>query len=360
MGEYSHSFPALRGLQAGRVFYVAMCPLRIIPKIFVFNEDEVPAELRAQRVLNRARVPELAAYLADNPNSYILSALTASVDAKVEFTPFGDSGSQNNLGMVKVPMDAQILINDGQHRRAAIEEALKGNKALGQDNVPVLLFVDAGLKRSQQMFADLNKYAVRPSSSLGTLYDHRDHCSELARYLATSCSTFKGVTEFEKSAISNRSVNLFTLSSIKNASRALLRKGPKDQISDTEKETAREFWESVAIDIPDWKKARDRTVSTADLREIYIHSHAIALHALGLVGACLLEQRPSNWKTPLKRLKSIDWSRKNTRVWDGRAIVNGRISKATTNVILTASFIKKTLGLRQSPEELQLESEYMK
>ena len=124
-------------------------------------------------------------------------------------------------------MDAQILINDGQHRRKAIEEALRENPDLGQDNIPVLFFIDEGLTRSQQMFADLNKYAVKPSPSLGTLYDHRDESSELARELATKVKPFIGLTEMEKSNISPKSNKLFTLSSIKQSTRALLSKGPK-------------------------------------------------------------------------------------------------------------------------------------
>src|SRR5688572_33108120 len=84
---YCHSFPAIRGSQAGRDFYIAMCPLRVIPKIFVFDEEEVPPDLRAQRTLNKARIPEIAAYLSNNPESYILSALTASVDGKLQFIP---------------------------------------------------------------------------------------------------------------------------------------------------------------------------------------------------------------------------------------------------------------------------------
>ena len=76
LNEYSHSFPAVRGVQAGRPCYIAMCPMRLIPKIFVFDEDEVPAQLRAQRILNRGRIPEIAHYLIDNPNDYTLSALS--------------------------------------------------------------------------------------------------------------------------------------------------------------------------------------------------------------------------------------------------------------------------------------------
>ena len=60
MEAFNYQFTALRGIQAGREFYVVMCPLKLIPKIFLFDEEEIPPELRAQRVLNRARVPEIA------------------------------------------------------------------------------------------------------------------------------------------------------------------------------------------------------------------------------------------------------------------------------------------------------------
>ena len=337
------------------MFYIAMCPMKIIPKIFVFDEEEVPAELRAQRTLNRARIPEIATYLVDHPKGYVLSALTASVDAKVTFQPFSGNGLESSMGVLNVPMDARILINDGQHRRAAIEEAIKETPALGQDNIPVLFFVDAGLARSQQMFADLNKYAIRPSTSLGTLYDHRDATSELARYVASQSEAFSGVTEMERSTISNRSTKLFTLSSIKHACRALLRKSLKDKVSEAEKVLAKEFWNVVGANIPDWKRARNREVSTADLRENFIHAHGVALHALGIVGSHLISERPNKWKSGLSRLKRVDWSRSNTKLWEGRAMVHGRISKASTNVLLTAITIKKQLGMRLSAEETRVD-----
>ena len=41
-----------------------------------------------------------------------------------------DTSNDQNIGTLSIPMDAQILINDGQHRRAAIEEAIKENPEL--------------------------------------------------------------------------------------------------------------------------------------------------------------------------------------------------------------------------------------
>jgi DNA sulfur modification protein DndB len=264
------------------------------------------------------------------------------------------------MGILSVPMDARILINDGQHRRAAIEEAIKVNPALGQDNVPVLFFVDEGLQRSQQMFADLNKYAVRPGYSLSTLYDHREPISGLARWLAQECSVFKSITEMERSTISNRSTKLFTLSSIKHATRALLRKQPAEGISEKDKSLAREVWECVGKQFPDWTRAKDRTVSTAELRQHYVHAHGIALHALGVAGAYLLSSEPKTWKSKLENLRTIDWSRSNTTLWEGRAMVLGRISKASSHVTLTAAAIKRALGLELTEEEKLLERSVLK
>ena len=73
------NFPVIRGVQAGHEYYVAMWTLRMLRQISIFDEKELPPELRAQRVLNKARIPEMADYIVDNPNDYVFSAITASM-----------------------------------------------------------------------------------------------------------------------------------------------------------------------------------------------------------------------------------------------------------------------------------------
>lgn len=356
--EYTHKFPAVRGMQAGRPCYIAMCPMRLVPKLFLFDEDVVPPELRAQRRLNESRVPEIAQYLVDNPDSYTLSAITASIDGSVTFEPLADTGPAINMGMLSIAMDMQILVNDGQHRRAAIEQAVKEAHELGHDNIPVLFFVDEGLKRSQQMFADLNKHAVRPSDSLSTLYDHRDGGSALARYVYDSVPCFSVLTDLESSSLSKRSSKLFTLSSIKQASRALLGKGGKDTISKAEMDIAAEYWDAVCSNMRDWQDAMERKISTAELREQYIHAHGIGLGALGASGSDLIRQFPNDWKTKLSNLQDIDWNRSNVKLWRGRAMDNhGRLSKTRNNTVLTANVIRRALGVSLGAEEQQIEDQ---
>lgn len=353
---YCYSFPAVRGIQAGKLFYIATCPLRIIPKIFSYNELDVPPELRAQRTLNKTRIPEMVRYLLNNPKDYIFSALTASIGVNVSFQ---DSEVAPNLGILKIPMDAQILINDGQHRRKAIEEALNENPDLGQDNIAVLFFVDEGLNRSQQMFADLNKYAVKPSPSLSTLYDLRDESSFLSRYLATQCPPFKDFTEMEKSNISPRSNKLFTLSGIKQATRALLGKGPKDGFTETEKNLAQNFWTAVNEQIKDWQLVQIKEVSPSHLRQEYLHAHGVGLHAIGQMGHSLLCEHPDDWQIKIKNLKTVNWKKTNPE-WVKRSMLHGKMSKSNACIQLTCNALKNHLSLPLTPEEKILEKQVAK
>ena len=98
MPAFEYNFPAIRGIQAGREYYASMCPLRLIPRIFLFDEIELKPELRAKCVLNRARVPEIARYLLRNPKGYTFSALTASIDGEIKFEPLGREDGEKNVG----------------------------------------------------------------------------------------------------------------------------------------------------------------------------------------------------------------------------------------------------------------------
>jgi DNA sulfur modification protein DndB len=357
--KHTYNFPVLRGIQAGKEYYIALCPLKLVPKIFMYDEAVVPAELRAQRTLNKSRIPEITNYITEHPREYTFSAITASIGAEVEFRPIKESGNERNMGELVIPMDAPMIVNDGQHRRAAIEDALKKRPELADESIAVVFFIDAGLKRSQQMFADLNKHAVRPSQSLGVLYEHREPLAELARHVMLNVPTFKDLTEKEKTTISNRSPKLFTLSIIYQANQALLRKNKRDKVTDAEKQLAVSFWVEVSSKILEWELAKRHEISCAALRESYIHAHGVVLHALGIAGADLISQYPKEWQTRLGALKSVDWSRSNTEIWEGRAMLQGRISKATQQVALTSIYLKKILELELTPEEQQIEAKFI-
>ncbi|NOK58225.1 MAG: DNA sulfur modification protein DndB [Chloroflexi bacterium AL-W] len=352
MDSFNYTFAALRGIQAGREYFVAMCPLRLIPKIFYFNEtDEIPPDLRAQRVLNRGRIPAISRYLVENQQDYVFSAITASIDGEVSFQPFADKGPLHNAGQITVPMSATFIVNDGQHRRAAIEEALKECPSLGDETIAVVFFIDAGLKRSQQLFADLNTHAVRASASIGILYNFRDPLAQLSRTIANQVPVFKGFTDMERSSIPNRSTKLFTLSGIYHATAALLKKSDGDDVLSKEQHLAIGFWTELSKIIPEWQDNIIRRTSSADLRRDYVLFHSVLLNALGLAGADLVAQYPDAWNHRLHALETVDWSRSNTNFWEGRAMIGGHLSKSRTNVLRTAMLLKQIMGLQLTESE---------
>jgi hypothetical protein len=68
---------------------------------------------------------------------------------------------------------------------------------------------------------------------------------------------------------------------------------------------AAEFWNEVAEHIPDWKLAKQRKVSAADLRRDYIHAHTLALVSLGRTGNELIRRHPRDWKSKLGSMEAM-------------------------------------------------------
>lgn len=354
--SYGYAFPAISGVQAQREYYISMCPLRLIPRIFLFDEEELVPELRAQRTLNKARLPELSQYIVGNPKDYVFSSITASIDGEVKFDSLGKAGDAKRIGVLRVPMSARFVINDGQHRRAAIELALRENPELGDETISVVFFMDVGLKRCQQMFADLNRNAIRPSKSLGVLYDHRDDLAQIVRSVTIGVPLFKDLVEMERSTLSLRSRRLFTLSALYGATRSLLSNLTLPSKEESTK-VAREFWEEVVEQFPEWGRVQSGKLAAGDIRVDFIHSHGIALHALGRAGNALLHEGGA-WRKRLKLLRKMDWSRSNAALWEGRAMVAGRVCKSGNNLTLTTNVIKKQLGLELTPDEVRVEEAF--
>jgi DNA sulfur modification protein DndB len=181
--------------------------------------------------------------------------------------------------------------------------------------------------------------------------------ARLARDLVNQVDAFTDMTEMAKSKISNRSLKLFTLSAIYHATKTLL-SGSHGASYAERLATAASFWSEIAKQIPDWRRAKERAISSAELRKSYVHAHGIALAALGRVGKDLLANHPKDWKRWLRPLRALDWARSNSRLWQGRAMVAGRLSKTSVSAMLTANAIKRHLGIPRSPDEERVERQY--
>ena len=333
MDSACFSFPAVKGIQAGMEYYVAMVPLDCISKLFTFTDENLPPEIRSQRTLNKARIPEMRDYILNNPTSYVFSALTASIDGDMNF----DAADNSCFGMLSISMSAKLLINDGQHRRAAIEEALRKKPDLKYEHISMVLYHDIGLKRSQQMFSDLNRFAIRPTKSLNILYDNRDSLSLLVKEVIETIPEFSKLIDKEHTSIPNRSVALFTLSAIHHGTQALLRdqSGSYDQ----QLQIATQYWTTVYENMPEWKDVASKKVKSAEIRSDSLSPLSITLRSLGQIGNELIMNYPDTWKNKLSSLEEIDWKKTNP-LWNNGIVVNGSVQLSHATQAQMAMILK--------------------
>lgn len=345
--KFTYNFPAVKGIQAGREYFISMVPLKLLARLFPEEEAVLP-EYRAQRRINEIRIPEIKQYILDNRDSYVFSALSASIDGEFRFIP----SVHDDIGILEVDMEAVFLINDGQHRKASIEVALQEDQSLEDETISIVFFRDDGLARSQQMFTDLNKHAVKTSNSLATLYDTRDEIAVASKNVIDAISFFARFTDKERDVLGKNSSSLFTLNMIYKANQKILH---SPRCNDDDVAFLLEFWTLVAKNITEWQEVYNKTLTKKALRENYIVALAITISAFGKLGRCFYDNRKLNMKSYLTKLQKIDWLRSN-KMWVNRAIrENGKVLFSEEAVALTCSLIKKEIGLPLTKEEQQKE-----
>lgn len=344
---FSYRFPAVKGIQAGTEYFICMIPLGLLGKLFLTDRNDVGPEYRAQRKLNEARIPEIRDYILNNRDSYVFSALAASVDGDMEFVC--DQGT--NAGLLEISLDATFLINDGQHRKAAIDAALREDSSLANETISVVLFRDRGLQKSQQMFTDLNKHAVITSKSLNTLYESKDEIAIVTKQIVDDIPFFRKYTDKEKDNLGKFSSNIFTLNTFYGANKHILSsssKSPEENLA-----FAKKFWLTISQNMREWNEMDKGDLSKKDLRENYIVTQGVTLLALGRLGKFFFENPDIDMVSNLKKLHSIDWLRNNPE-WIGKAVKsNGTINRNERGIFRTYIQIKRLIGMPISNAELQ-------
>lgn len=338
-------YAAIRGIQAGKEYFTIMVKLKDLEKLFPTDHKDVEPENRAQRKININRIPVIKKYILNNLDSYVFSALAASVDGQILFRPFVDENPDS--GMLEISEDATFLINDGQHRKSAIMEALKVCYELGNESIPVVLFKDQGLKRSQQMFADLNKHAVKTSNSISKLYDSKDLFADATRRLLAQNEFIGKYTDRERDNLSKNSAMLFTFNTFYNANKRLVGELKSNEIDYNQIIL---YWKLVVDNIQQWRQLEEGELSKRRLRSEYLVCQSVVIEALGRVGNFFYKNSDVD-KNIMVKLRNIDWNRE-AKIWKKRCVKeNQRMVKSNEAVCLTANMIKIHLGISLNEED---------
>lgn len=347
----SYSFPAVKGIQAGKEFYIAQVPFKYLVRFFTFADESLPAELRAQRKVNLNHAKEIGDYVVSNRFDYVLPSITASVNSAMVFDPLSVDGLADRLGVLRIPLDATILINDGQHRRKSAEHFLSADRSLGEETIPVVFFYDEGLKRSMQIFADLNANLVKPSAAINALYDVRNPFNKFV--LATlKRHQINELIDKESTTIGAKSQKVWSLVHWKKFFEKLLSVKEKSFYAEGQQLGKLNMFSDTVISqlsskLELWQQVLNGDISSEDLRDQYVAGHAVYLESLALAISPLLNESLEVITDAIDKIAAVPTD-KSALHWNDRCVVADRMVKNSDSVKLTAAFLRQAANIALS------------
>jgi DGQHR domain-containing protein len=142
--------PFFEVAQGKRTFYLTKLPAEVVTKISyaaVRGRDEESGAI--QRVLNTSRISGIKAFTlagGDYPNAIVLNWVSQSNQLKRLTKQISFSDEINS---------AQII--DGQHRVAGIREAIEERQAIGDLELPVVIYTGLTTKECADIFLAINE-----------------------------------------------------------------------------------------------------------------------------------------------------------------------------------------------------------
>lgn len=363
--QITFNIPALKGRQAGEDQYASIITMKYLVRVFRSVDSELPPKLRAQRKVNEARARKIAKYIVNNPTDFIIPALTASVSEEMTFVPITDKSEDGIFGNLHIPFDAKIFFNDGQHRRRGIEITLFDYLDIISEKMPdfhnqtVVLTInyDQGLEKAQQKFTDINLNAMKPSGSLTALYDIRNPLNRWMFTVLEGATDIEERLDMETASVSKNSDCLWSLIAFKKfcematgLSDSNFTKQVENGVNaEAESEFLSSFLAEIGQVIPRWSDMLDGSIEAPEVRETYIVGHTVFLHALAVLARAV--RSAGLPLSVLKGLSKID-PIKNSDMWNGRCVINGKMRKTTDGVKSAANVMFKLCGI-DLPEDMQ-------
>ncbi len=321
MSTYGLSVPALRGQQGDRTYYQCMVPNSVLNNFFPINME--PESDKSQRTIDPKHAAEIADYLIENSESYVLGAITYGMDMEGEFVSVSPD---SDIGTLTIPMAANMRSLDGQHRRQGLKQAIDEDPDIAHDTTSILIYVEPDLLKRRQMFSDMNATPKVVAKALNVSFDTRDPFALAAVRLAKEHSLLIGHVEMQAARVKTGTADYFSLAGIFDAVKRLklglvLPRGrqPKRD-ADELFELGSKFFDLLADSRPEFEEAAklseeysgsELAARIRPLREESILFSTTTLRAIaGAVHTVMYTQSVDDPRAFVKGLASIDFSPK--------------------------------------------------
>jgi DNA sulfur modification protein DndC len=296
--------PAVPLLQGGREHWQTIVSFADLVRICRVPEERPTSSARYQRDASWSRAAAISRYIRDNRDSYTLPPLVLCVSSC--------SYSDSDRTLTFHP-GGEVLLVDGQHRRAAIEMALEQDRTLEAEGIGVVVYPYEDIARARQLFSDLNSGKPIPKS-VQVFMDRRTLSPALA---AMEQAPFSGWIEPVKTGLSSRSPYLWTLSALAQC----------PHLEDLD------WWTSALRSLPGFLDVVAGKLSPAQARQRYVWAHGVGLRAIG-------ESR-SRISSP-EMLSVVAWERKDPR-WEGVASQKGKML-ASNSALVADEIVSQVLA----------------
>ncbi|BAL73752.1 DNA sulfur modification protein DndB [Bradyrhizobium cosmicum] len=363
------TIPVVKGKMLGTEFMLGSMTWAAMDRQVLPPDDEHWNDIlgnveETQRKLNTSRVKNaLVPYLLKNSDAFFSSITLVMVP--MDGSPLQE-GRDYTFAGEELRIEDHVLLfpADGQHRRAAIAEALKEAPKYALERVPVVLLPYKGKEVIRQLFADLNLNAKPVNKTIGLAFETRDPLVILTKRVIQEVELFKsdGRVNLVSNSLSARSPAVISMNTLMACNVELLAalygissnedtlRREVDDVSDlahmlpTAPEVAPlamklvEIWDAIVEHTPGWHDVMAAHKTPGAVREQYVSAFGIGWQAIAVAAAAIVR---SGVSSPINTLAScltrVAWEKGPH--WDGIAMVGTRVNNTGPGIRTTAGYI---------------------
>jgi len=350
-------------------------------------------EERMQRELNMNRVHnEIVPYLVQSPDRFFAAFVVLIYKGEITFEPLGEIGAKVPAAYRSVASDigfltidgGELIVLDGQHRHAALKEAISSDKVSGPFKAQVpsdqmeVIFIQfdreheaESREKVRRIFNKLNRYA-RPTGRGDNIITSEDDGYAIVTRRLLRAGEPLGVTVTEKkgaqeernlivnwrsNTISDRSLRFTTVSAVYESVKVILGHyginedefgekkrvtRPGDDEIDEAYEHAQEWWDAVLAGIDLFRVVIKDPAQLPKLREPGMPNRLLlkpAAHIILFMALSLAVKRGVELSEAIKRLNKVNWDIDAPQWADVLIQPNGRISARKEHYDVTAELV---------------------
>ena len=111
-------------------------------------------------------------------------------------------------------------------------------------------------------------------------------------------------------------------------------------------------WTTVIEAMPAWDEIENETMTAGQVREEYVHAHAVGWQSVFLAASCMMEVfGQEGWQAKFNAAaRSINWERSNPD-WQGVCMIGERMNNTSGFVRATAGYILSKADVVSGPAE---------